>query len=286
MTSDRIKLDPTAAAAAAIRRLRSEEHLTFAAIGQRYGLTPLHAWQVCHGLCWTPEKEARRAEACEAKRQKAEARHERQRKARRLREAKAEIIREVRAAWLAGESQPRIAARFEVVKSTVCLYVKGLTRGGWGPRADLDELGAVALPLPAPSRDTRPMLDAPPSSVPAIAVDPAVWGPYQQEFARGSKHGSSKLTEADVVEMRRLKGEGWSYPALARKFGVSRSNVWYIVTGSTWGHAGPPAPQRKDLPKETKTCAACAREFTKPPKRTQEEWAKRRFCCRACMGPA
>jgi hypothetical protein len=58
-----------------------------------------------------------------------------------------------------------------------------------------------------------------------------------QECRRGSRHGMSKLTEADVVNIRRL------YPAvkcraLAQQYGVDYCAIHKIVTNQAWKHVG------------------------------------------------
>lgn len=52
---------------------------------------------------------------------------------------------------------------------------------------------------------------------------------------KGEAHGSSKLTEADVLNIRK------EYPiqsliALAKKYGVSRNTIWEIATKRSWRH--------------------------------------------------
>lgn len=49
--------------------------------------------------------------------------------------------------------------------------------------------------------------------------------------ALGMKTKSTKLTNEDVREIRRLKSEGMSDTALADMFGVSRSSIWRIANG-------------------------------------------------------
>src|SRR4051812_37808841 len=51
---------------------------------------------------------------------------------------------------------------------------------------------------------------------------------------RGSRHSQSKLTEAQVSEMRRLYGTGIGTPTLGRRFGVSQRTAWVIVTNKGW----------------------------------------------------
>ena len=53
---------------------------------------------------------------------------------------------------------------------------------------------------------------------------------------RGSAHGRAKLDEPAVIEARRLKAEGWTYPALAERYGVGRVTLFYAISGRTWQH--------------------------------------------------
>jgi hypothetical protein len=74
---------------------------------------------------------------------------------------------------------------------------------------------------------------------------------HPERTARGDRHGSktqpgssargesnhSKLTEADVIELRRLRAEvGMSFPALGRRFGVSGKTAEAIVKRKKWKH--------------------------------------------------
>ena len=52
--------------------------------------------------------------------------------------------------------------------------------------------------------------------------------------ARGEAHGTSKLTETDVVEMRLLYDFGASQKELVAKYGISQSNVSAIITKRLW----------------------------------------------------
>lgn len=53
---------------------------------------------------------------------------------------------------------------------------------------------------------------------------------------RGSRHGNSKLTEAQVLEIRALVASGQIQKAIAAQFGVAKSTVSGIATGHRWGH--------------------------------------------------
>lgn len=50
---------------------------------------------------------------------------------------------------------------------------------------------------------------------------------------RGEANGHSKLTAADVAEIRRRYVKG-SSGVLAREFGVHRTLIWQIATGKVW----------------------------------------------------
>lgn len=63
--------------------------------------------------------------------------------------------------------------------------------------------------------------------------------------ARGERIAVSRLTDSQVLEMRRLRGEGMSETALGRLFGVNRSTAHCVVRGKLWRHLplhpeGPP----------------------------------------------
>lgn len=53
----------------------------------------------------------------------------------------------------------------------------------------------------------------------------------------GSKNGQSRFTEAQVIEARRLRGDGLSYPKIAKYFGRSVSATFDAVNGKTWAIA-------------------------------------------------
>ena len=50
---------------------------------------------------------------------------------------------------------------------------------------------------------------------------------------RGEEAGNAKLTESDVMKIRRSKK---SHVVIAAQFGISRPHVSYIQTGKTWKH--------------------------------------------------
>ena len=56
---------------------------------------------------------------------------------------------------------------------------------------------------------------------------------------KGSKHKMSKLTEADIIEMRKLyikQHSRFGYAGLAKQFGVTPGCVRDILIGKTWTH--------------------------------------------------
>jgi hypothetical protein len=63
--------------------------------------------------------------------------------------------------------------------------------------------------------------------------------PKGLKFNQGSKHGMSKLTEAQVIKIRSLykgRGLGPSQPAIGRMFGVTHHAVRDICSGKNWKH--------------------------------------------------
>lgn len=52
--------------------------------------------------------------------------------------------------------------------------------------------------------------------------------------AVGSRQGSSKLTEAKVLEIRALKKSGKSHSEIANQFGINQATVGKIVTRKSW----------------------------------------------------
>lgn len=53
--------------------------------------------------------------------------------------------------------------------------------------------------------------------------------------ARGELQGSAKLTESNVVEIRRLAGSV-AQRELGRRFGVCQSTIGFVIRGQTWSH--------------------------------------------------
>jgi hypothetical protein len=53
---------------------------------------------------------------------------------------------------------------------------------------------------------------------------------------RGSRHGQSKLTEADVKQIRLSRAEGQTQRIIAAQFGVGQDVISRIVNRRTWTH--------------------------------------------------
>ena len=51
----------------------------------------------------------------------------------------------------------------------------------------------------------------------------------------GSKRKLAKLTEAQVAEIKLLKGKE-SQESIAKRYGVSQSAIYFIFKGVTWSH--------------------------------------------------
>jgi len=64
---------------------------------------------------------------------------------------------------------------------------------------------------------------------------------------RGSKSQVSKLSDDDVMEIRKLGSLGKSHTSIAKKFNVQRSNITLILHGKRWTHL-PVAPVKKSPP--------------------------------------
>ena len=52
----------------------------------------------------------------------------------------------------------------------------------------------------------------------------------------GESNGRSKLTEQNVIEMRKLKEDGYSYGKLSLKYGVAKSTIINIIKRRKWNH--------------------------------------------------
>lgn len=64
------------------------------------------------------------------------------------------------------------------------------------------------------------------------------WATHKQqhEDLRGEAHWNARLTEADVVEIRRLRADGAPRTEVAAIYGVHPHHVTAITAGRAWGH--------------------------------------------------
>jgi len=54
---------------------------------------------------------------------------------------------------------------------------------------------------------------------------------------RGSRQGGARLTEADVLKIKSMKGQ-FTTTEIARQFGVARMTIGCIFNGRSWRHVG------------------------------------------------
>ncbi len=59
---------------------------------------------------------------------------------------------------------------------------------------------------------------------------------YPKGTAKGERHGHSKITSLDVLEMRRRYSEGETQFSIAVDFGLSRPQIGGIVNRKQWSH--------------------------------------------------
>ena len=55
-------------------------------------------------------------------------------------------------------------------------------------------------------------------------------------FHQGERHTNAKLSNLEVVKIRRLLGAGLSRRGIARQYGVASSTIDRIILGKTWKH--------------------------------------------------
>jgi DNA invertase Pin-like site-specific DNA recombinase len=78
---------------------------------------------------------------------------------------------------------------------------------------------------------------------------------HPEAALRGEANFMAKLTDADVVEIRRLYATGlFSYYTLAPKFGITPTNCWRIVNRKLWAHL--PSPEISILRPKSKLTEA------------------------------
>ena len=55
-------------------------------------------------------------------------------------------------------------------------------------------------------------------------------------FPLGSRNGQSKITETDVIEIRRLASLGWTATKLTKKYPLDRMTISRCIRRETWRH--------------------------------------------------
>ncbi len=58
----------------------------------------------------------------------------------------------------------------------------------------------------------------------------------KQRHAHGESHGCAKLSEKDVMRIRRMRQEGSSYQEIKQTFDISQSHAEGIIKGERWKH--------------------------------------------------
>ena len=53
---------------------------------------------------------------------------------------------------------------------------------------------------------------------------------------KGERAHKAKLTAEQVIEIRRLRAEGWTQQRLADKFGIAQANISVLLRGKSWAH--------------------------------------------------
>lgn len=95
-------------------------------------------------------------------------------------------------------------------------------------------------------RDTRPWAWKTPSTPSRRKAAAARAVPTAPQPVRGENHGQARLTEAQVVELRRRYAAGGvTQRVLAEELGVTPRAIALIVRGQRWRHleGGPSAPR-------------------------------------------
>ena len=62
---------------------------------------------------------------------------------------------------------------------------------------------------------------------------------HPERLCRGSRHGRSKLTEAQVSQILKLARSGRSQTSIAKQYGISQPNVSLIFARKGWVHLPP-----------------------------------------------
>lgn len=128
-------------------------------------------------------------------------------------------------------------------RSTKCGHLSvGLWRDGVKRNRKVHRLVLEAFVGPCPDGMECRHLDGNPTN---NKLDNLVWGTSKENEAdkllhgtdnRGERQGGSKLTEAEVIEIRRLRASGTTGQAIADKYGINQHHVSHICLGRRWAH--------------------------------------------------
>lgn len=58
-----------------------------------------------------------------------------------------------------------------------------------------------------------------------------------EKTARGDRSSSSKIKEADIAEIKRLRSNGLSYSKISQFFPIKSAAIGHIIRGRNWKHA-------------------------------------------------
>lgn len=62
------------------------------------------------------------------------------------------------------------------------------------------------------------------------------FSPFRGQVQIGAANRSAKINEDDVRAIRKLVAEGVKQSVIAERYGIHRSNVYYIVSRKSWAH--------------------------------------------------
>lgn len=58
----------------------------------------------------------------------------------------------------------------------------------------------------------------------------------RRRSTRGVRNAAAKLTDDDVLTIRRLRVDGWTYARLGDRFGVGKTTIGRVVRRAIWNH--------------------------------------------------
>lgn len=174
---------------------------------------------------------------------------------------------EVESRWLKAGRHSRLTDTWRPLKPAVraCRHLKvNLSRGGEKHNRLVHRLVLEAFAGPAPEGRVCCHNDGNPTN---NCIDNLRWDTQQSNVDDALRHGTrargsrcnSKLTEDDVIEIRRLRAEGVPARDLAGRFGVSANNIRAIASGRSWRHV-PLVPGSPIADEESLLSLECGRE--------------------------